>query len=68
MIALSSACMAIAIADKAGALRTEAREGRFGGFVAICDNHGIIEVADNMAEAMARIAAIRERMALSCLL
>lgn len=63
MIALSSACLAIALADKAGALRLIEREGRFGSFIAIEDAKGIIEVALDWAEAHQRINAIRERVA-----
>lgn len=63
MIALSSQCLAIALADKAGSLRFVEREGRFGSFVAITDDRGTIEVANDMAEANGRIAAIHERMA-----
>lgn len=63
MIALSATCLAIALADRAGELRLVAREGRFGGFVAIEDATGIIEVADDLSEATARINAIRERVA-----
>lgn len=61
MIAFSSQCLAIAIADKKGSLRKVERQGRFGQFVAIEDDFGIIEVADDMAEADRRIAEIRRR-------
>ena len=63
MIALSSACLAIALAAKAGTLRIEEREGRFGAFAAIADDRGTIEVADSIADAQARINAILERVA-----
>lgn len=63
MFSLSSACLAIALADKAGELRLVERQGRFGGFVSIEDAVGVIEVADNMSEANQRISAIRERVA-----
>lgn len=62
MLALSSACLAIALADEAGTLRFVERESRFGGtFVAISDDHGVIEVADDMAAAEARRDTLRER-------
>ena len=63
MIALSAACLAIALADEAGALRLIEREGRFGSYVAISDAKGIIEVADDMAQANRRIEALRIRRA-----
>ena len=63
MLTLTATCLAIAVADKAGQLRLVEREGRFGSFVAIEDNCGTIEVADDMREAEARVAAIRERVA-----
>lgn len=62
MFALSAACLAIALADEAGTLRFVERESRFGGtFVAIFDDRGVIEVADDMAAAEARRDALRER-------
>lgn len=63
MLTLSATCVAIASADKAGTLRFDEREGRFGSFVAVCDDHGIIEVADDMASAIARRDALRARWA-----
>lgn len=63
MIAVSSADLAIAIADKAGALSIIEREGRFGSFFAICDDRGTIEIADTQAEASERVASIRGRLA-----
>lgn len=58
---LSTTCLAIALADKAGTLRLVERASRLGGtFVAIEDAHGVIEVADDLAAADARIAKIRE--------
>lgn len=56
---LSSTDFAIASALKTGTLRTIVREGRFGPFVAIEDAFGVIEVADDAAEAETRIGAIR---------
>jgi hypothetical protein len=59
---LSATCVAIAIADKAGTLRLVERPSRFGGTcIAIEDAAGVIEVANDRAEADARVAAIRER-------
>ena len=63
MLAVSSQCFAIAQADKAGTLSLIEREGRFGSFIAICDDRGTIEVADTQAEANARLDAIRARLA-----
>jgi hypothetical protein len=63
MLAVSSQCLAIAQADKAGALSLIERDGRFGSFVAICDDRGTIEVADTRAEADRRVTAIRARLA-----
>lgn len=68
MFALSSACVAISLADEAGKLRIEQRTnarlvamGMNGDFVAISDDHGIIEVADDMDAANARVQALRSR-------
>ena len=63
MIALSAACLAIALADERGDLSLVERNGRFGSFIAISDATGIIEVADDMAEANRRIEALRIRRA-----
>lgn len=63
MLALSSQCFAIAQAHNAGSLRIVEREGRFGTFAAITDERGTIEVADTIADANARVASIRERLA-----
>ena len=63
MLAVSSQCLAIAKADQAGTLSLIEREGRFGSFVAICDDRGTIEVADTLAEASARLAAIHAKLA-----
>lgn len=62
MIALSSACLAIALAAQSGTIRIEDREGRFGTFVVIADTCGTIEVADSISDAQARINAILERV------
>lgn len=64
MITLSATCLAIALADEAGTLILEERPSRLGGtFIAIRDDFGIIEVADDRAAADARINAIRARVA-----
>jgi hypothetical protein len=64
MLSLSATCLAIALADKAGTLNLVERPSRMGGtYIAICDDHGIIEVALDQAEADARLAGIRARLA-----
>lgn len=56
---LSSTDLAIAVAAKRGTLNLVERNSRFGGtFVAIEDDHGIIEVADDMAAAAIRVKAV----------
>lgn len=56
---LSATDLAIALANKAGTLTLIERPSRFGGtFVAIGDAFGIIEVADDMAAADARVKAV----------
>lgn len=52
---MNASTLAIREAQANGSLRIVEREGRFGTFYAICDDNGTIEVADNQAEAMARI-------------
>jgi hypothetical protein len=53
---LSATDLAIRIAAKAGTLTLTERPSRFGGtFVAIGDDRGIIEVADDMAAAQRRV-------------
>jgi hypothetical protein len=60
MFTLSATCVAIALADKAGSLRLIERASRFGGtYVAIEDERGLIEVADNMSAAQARVVEVR---------
>jgi hypothetical protein len=63
-VSLSSACLAIALADERGTLRLIERTSRFGDtFVAMVDDHGTIEIADDMAAALARVEALRRRAA-----
>lgn len=53
---LCSTDLAIALAAKAGTLSLTERPSRFGGtFVAIGDEYGIIEVADDMPAANKRV-------------
>lgn len=63
MLTLSATCLAIALADQAGTLLLTEEQGRFGSYIAICDDRGLIEVAMSRAEADARLAALRERVA-----
>ena len=57
---ISSTDLAIAVAIKAGTLRTEVRPSRFGDtFVAISDEVGLIEVHLTQVEADARLDQIR---------
>lgn len=61
---LSSACLSIALADERGTLRLVERTSRFGDtFVAIADDCGTIEVANDMAEANHRVEMLRQRAA-----
>ena len=55
---LSATCLSIALASKRGTLRLEVCTGRFGEYVAISDDHGIIEVADDMSSAERRVAEL----------
>lgn len=64
MLALSASCVSISLADERGTLRLVERASRLGGtFVALEDDRGVIEVADDMAEAEARRDALRARRA-----
>lgn len=61
---LSSACLAIALADERGTLTLSERTDRWGDkFIAIGDEHGTIAIADSLAEAEARIDGLRKRAA-----
>lgn len=65
-LALSSSCLAIALADQRGTLRLIPRVSRFvegEAFVSLEDERGTIEVAADMAEALARVDALRIRAA-----
>lgn len=58
---LSATDLAIAVAIKAGMLTLTERPSRFGDtYIAIADDHGLIEVQLTAGEAEARVAAIRE--------
>ena len=53
---ISATDVAISLASKAGTLTLVERASRFGGvYVAIGDEHGIIEVADDMKSAQRRV-------------
>ncbi len=55
----NSTSLAIALAIKTDSIRLIERPSRLGGtFIAISDDHGIIEVADTLQEAEARIAEV----------
>ena len=59
-LSLSSACLALALADERGTLRMIERVSRFGDtFVALADEHGTIEIAETMTDATARVQALR---------
>lgn len=63
-LSLSSACLALALADERGTLRMIERVSRFGDtFVALADEHGTIEIAETMTDATARMQALRARAA-----
>jgi len=55
----NSTTLAIALAIKTDSIRLIERPSRLGGtFIAISDDNGIIEVADTLQEAEARIAEV----------
>ena len=55
-MSFSSSFYYIRLASKLGTLRLQTRVGQFGEFVAIMDDRGTIEVADNIADAEAVVA------------
>jgi hypothetical protein len=58
-LSLSATDVAIAFAAKDGSIRLVERPSRFGGTtVAIEDAYGVIEVADDMSAALARVAGV----------
>ena len=59
---LSATDLAIAFAIRSNTLRVETRSGRFGDYVAVSDDTGLIEVHNSQAEADDRLAAIREAL------
>ena len=56
---LSATDLAIAVAIRSNTLRVQTRSGRFGDYVAISDDAGLIEVHNSQAEADSRLASIR---------
>lgn len=62
MQTLSATDLAIAVAIKADTLVVQRCQGRFGEYLAICDDTGVIEVALTDAEAWGRIDAIGGRI------
>ena len=59
MFRLSIACAAIAAAAQKGTLQVVERTALLSGrFIAICDEHGIIEIAASWAAAHARVAGV----------
>jgi hypothetical protein len=59
---LSAADVAIALAIRNGTLVCQPCEGRFGPYVAICDDAGLIECHETGKDAMKRVATIKARM------
>lgn len=61
---ISAADVALAFAMKDGTLRMVVRESRFGGeFYSLEDDVGVIEVADDHQQAVARLKEIEARLA-----
>lgn len=56
---ISATDYAIRVAKADGDLELIERQGRFGPYVAICDQAGVIEVADNMEAARKRVEECR---------
>jgi hypothetical protein len=57
--------VAIVMAYKNGTLDYVSKKGRFGDYIAISDDFGIIEVAFSMAEAKSRVDSLIIEVALS---
>lgn len=57
--ALSATCAAIVIAHRAGTLKIRECQGRIGDYVAIEDDHGLIEIALSLPEAEHRVREAR---------
>jgi hypothetical protein len=57
--ALSVTCAAIVMAQRAGTLRLIECQGRIGPYVAIEDDHGLLEIALSMPEAEQRVREAR---------
>jgi hypothetical protein len=62
MKTLSATDLAIAKAERAGYLRITTRTGRFGPFVAIEDDFGVIEVANDKLSAAIRINTVLDQL------
>ena len=63
-LSLSTACLAIALADERGTLTMTERTSRFGDtYIAIADEHGTIEIADDLEAAQKRVNDLRMRAA-----
>lgn len=63
MRTLSATCVAIAEAVRTAELRLVERASRFGGtFIAIEDEHGVIEVANDGWEAVARVSGVIQQL------
>lgn len=61
MVTISATCLAIGLAIQNNTIKCIERPSRLGGtYIAIEDDTGVIEVADTMEEANARIDRIRE--------
>lgn len=55
---MNASTLAIREANANGSLRIVEREGRFGTFYAVCDDHGTIEVFDSRNEAVDHIEVV----------
>ena len=63
MKTLNANDVAIALAIRQGTLRVDQREGPFGPYWSIQDDHGVIEVALSAEDAEQIVAAVSEAMA-----